>query len=78
MRFLQQQIRLCSSGSARPQQKFTEDGEPIKLIQIPPSAYDIKSQPITHDPDNGILFKVSPPRRLSDRLDSIEHLQPIY
>lgn len=58
MRFLQQQIRLCSSGSARPQQKFNEDGETVKLIQIPPSAYDTKSQPITHDSDNGILFKV--------------------
>lgn len=59
MHFLQQQIRLCSSGSAKPQQKLREDGEPIKYIQIPPAAYDTTSQPITHDPDNGRLFKVN-------------------
>lgn len=63
MRFLQQQIRLCSSGSARPLQKFSEDGEPVKLIQIPPSAYDTKSTPITHESDNGILFKVCAPNQ---------------
>lgn len=63
MRFLQQQVRLCSSRSARPQQKFNEDGEPVKFIQIPPSAYDTKTEPITHDPDNGILFKVNSPDR---------------
>lgn len=58
MRFLQQQIRLCSSGSARPQHKFCEDGETVKIIQIPPSAYDTKSHLVTHDADNGNLFKV--------------------
>lgn len=58
MRILQQQIRLCT-GTARPQQKLIED-ESIKLIEIPPSAYEINSHKIEHEIDNGNLFKVFP------------------
>lgn len=63
MRFLQQQIRLCSTGNIRPQQKVFDEREPVKLIEIPPYAYDTKSQPIEHEPDNGQLFKVNCSRR---------------
>lgn len=58
MRFIQQQIRLCSTGTARTLHKRIDEDDVPKRIVIPPSAYDTKSMQIEHDPDNGHLFKV--------------------
>lgn len=58
MHFLQRQIRLSSSTS-RPQEKQIDYDENVKAIDIPASAYQTQSQPITHDTDNGHLFKVN-------------------
>lgn len=58
MKFLQQQVRLCSTSTLQTQQKPLDYDEGFKLVQIPPTAYETKSQPIIHDPDNGHLFKV--------------------
>lgn len=59
MHFLQRQIRLCSTGSARPLEKIVDYDEHIKMIEIPESAYQTQSQDIEHDRDTGYLFKVS-------------------
>lgn len=58
MHFLQRQIRLSSSTS-RPQEKQIDYDENVKAIDIPASAYQTQSQPISHDTDNGHLFKVN-------------------
>lgn len=58
MRLLQQQVRLCSSGTLRPQQQSLEYEDTLKILDIPPSACVTQSQRIQHDRDNGQLFKV--------------------
>lgn len=58
MRYLQQQVRLCSTGTLQPQRKAEDYEDSFKLVQIPPAAHETRSKPIEHDTDNGILFKV--------------------
>lgn len=58
MRFIQQQIRLCSTGTARILHKQIEDDDTPKRMIIPPAAYETKSIQVEHDQDNGHLFKV--------------------
>lgn len=58
MHFLQRQLRLCSTTSARPLEKSLDYDENVKIV-IPPSAYQTASTPIEHDPDNGHVFKVN-------------------
>lgn len=58
MRFIQQQIRLCSTGTARTLHKQIDEDDTPKRMIIPPAAYDTKSMNIEHEPDNGHLFKV--------------------
>lgn len=58
MHFLQRQIRLCSTGSARPLEKIVDYDEHIK-VEIPESAYQTQSQNVEHDSDTGYLFRVS-------------------
>lgn len=59
MHFLERQIRLCSTGSARPLEKMKDYDEHIKMMEIPESAYQTQSQNVEHDRDIGYLFKVS-------------------
>lgn len=56
--FLQRQIRLCSSSTARPLEKLIDYDENVKIIDIPESAYETRSQTIEHERDTGHLFKV--------------------
>lgn len=58
MRFIQQQIRLCSTGTARTLHKQIEDDDSPKRMIIPPAAYETTSIKVEHDQDNGHLFKV--------------------
>lgn len=58
MRFLQQQVRLCSTGTLQSQSKPEEYEDPLKLVQLPPLGYETKSQTVEHEEDNGQLFKV--------------------
>lgn len=59
MHFLQRQIRLCSSSTARPLEKLIDYEDSVKVIHIPESAYQTRSQPMEHERDTGQLFKVN-------------------
>lgn len=71
--FIQQQIRLCSSGSLRAQEAQKFEDEDAAITTIRPDYSQTQPKPVEHDPDIGQMFKASD---LSVRLASPTQLQP--